>query len=144
MLVIKEQRCTRCEERPTLMWAVTSLAGNLFLIIVLRMVMAKDGFWMCRTCILFPWRPRAVINHHRAPLTYLLKSINIPIFTDSFHGKKDHMSRKRKEVSGETFCYLLRYIFPQYFIIFSPNIYYEDFQICKSWRNYTANSHIPT
>lgn len=37
-------------------------------------------------------------SHHRAPLTRLLKSMNIPISTDSFNTKKGHMSRKRERV----------------------------------------------
>lgn len=52
-----------------------------------------------------------VISHHRASLTSLLESMNIPIGTDLLSGKKGYMSRKREGV-------LLQCIFP-------PILYYE-------------------
>lgn len=120
MLGIKEQRCTWCEERPS-----SDVSGDQPRWDPVSDNCAEDGDakgWVLDVQNLYPLSLKAmgsdeVINHHRAPLTYVLKSRNIPIFTDSFHGNKDRMSRKRKEVGGETFCYLLRYIFPQYFIM---------------------------
>ena len=39
-----------------------------------------------------------VTSHYKIPSTCLLKSMNIPISTDSLSGKKDHMSRKREGI----------------------------------------------
>lgn len=99
---------------------VASLPRKLFLLTVWRKE-DEDKGWVLDMQNLCPLPLKAigsdkVISHQTAPLICLLKSMNIPICTDSFSGKKDYMSRKRAGVSLQ--CILQYYtVYLQYFIM---------------------------
>lgn len=112
MLVIKEQRYTWYEERPATGGGQTppwkSVSNNC----------AEDSKakgWILDGQNLY--LPLKAMGSDKVTSHHLLKSMNISISIDSFHRKKDHMSRKTEGVDGAE-------IPP----IFPPIFYYEDFQ----------------
>lgn len=94
-LVIKEQRYTWYEERPATDGGQTppwkSVSNNC----------AEDS--KAKGCVLDVqnlYLSLKAMGSDKVISHYLLKSMNIPISIDSFHGKKDHMSRKTEGVDG--------------------------------------------